>query len=428
MDFPRTSPKLYSLRLRNTSPTPPRCHYDVFLSFRGDDTRKTFTDLLYKALIEAGIHTFRDDDELPRGNDISSELIKAIQESRASIVVFSKDYASSRWCLAELVKILECKRTVDQLIFPVFYDVDQDDVRRQTGSFRSAFARHEERFDRGKVEEWRAALTEAASLEGWELCHCHGGSRLESEFVQRIVNKVLHQVKRRLFVTKHPVGLDARIEELKSLLKGGSDGCVIGVYGTNGIGKTTIVKEFYNTIIHKYEGGCFLANVREKSKQFNGLVGLQKELLYELQGKSHEIGDINEGTNMIKVELGFKKVLVILDDLEELNQLDSLTGRSSWFGKGSTVIFTTRSVCVLDQAKVDLRYKVKELNEEESLMVFCWHAFGNYFPLQSHKDISIEIVKYGGRRPLDLEVIGSSLVRKTMDEWKSMLEKLKKKS
>lgn len=426
MDFPRTSPKLYSLKLRNTSPTPPRCHYDVFLSFRGEDTRKTFTDLLYKALIEAGIHTFRDDDELPRGNDISSELIKAIQESRASIVVFSKDYASSRWCLAELVKILECKRTVNQSVFPVFYDVDRDVVRRQTGSFRSAFARHEERFDRDKVEEWRGALTEAASLEGWELSH--GGSRLESEFVQRIVTKVLHQVKRRLFVTKHPVGLDSRIEELKSLLKDGSDGCVIGVYGTNGIGKTTIVKEFYNTIIHKYEGGCFLANVLEKSKQFNGLVGLQKELLYELQGKSHEIRDINEGISMIKVELGFKKVLVVLDDLDELSQLDSLIGRSSWFGKGSTVILTTRSECVLDQAKVGLRYKVKELSEEESLMVFCWHAFGNYVPLQSHKDISIDIVKYSGRRPLDLEVIGSSLVRKTMDEWKSMLEKLKKKS
>ncbi|KAJ9553620.1 hypothetical protein OSB04_017665 [Centaurea solstitialis] len=427
MDLPRRSPKLYSLKLRNTSPRPPRCHYDVFLSFRGEDTRKTFTDSLYKALIGAGIHTFRDDDELPRGNDISSELIKAIQESRASIVVFSKDYASSRWCLAELVKILECRRSIDQLVFPMFYDVDRDDVRGQTGSFGSAFARHEERFDRDKVEEWRSALTEAASLDGWELSQA--GSRLESEFVQSIVTKVLHQVKRRLFVTKHPIGLDSRIEELKSLLKDGSDdGCVIGVYGANGIGKTTIVKEFYNTIIQKYEGGCFLANVREKSKRFNGLVGLQKELLYELQGKSHEIGDTNEGISMIKVKLRFKRVLVVLDDVDELSQLDSLNGRSSWFGKGSTIILTTRSVCILDQANVGLRYKVKELNDEESLMLFCWHAFGNYFPLQSHKDISIDIVKYSGRVPLDLEVIGSSLVRKTMDEWKSMLEKLKKKS
>ncbi|KAI9215660.1 hypothetical protein POPTR_T002968v4 [Populus trichocarpa] len=36
----------------------PEGAYDVFLSFRGEDTRKTFTDHLYTALVQAGIHTF----------------------------------------------------------------------------------------------------------------------------------------------------------------------------------------------------------------------------------------------------------------------------------------------------------------------------------------------------------------------------------
>jgi hypothetical protein len=147
----------------------PEGTYDVFLSFRGEDTRKTFTDHLYTALVQAGIHTFRDDDELPRGEEISKHLLKAIQESKISIVVFSKRYASSRWCLNELVEILKCKnRKTVQIVLPIFYDIDPSDVRKQTGSFAEAFDKHEEHF-KEKVKEWRKALEEAGNLSGWNL-------------------------------------------------------------------------------------------------------------------------------------------------------------------------------------------------------------------------------------------------------------------
>ncbi|GMP80032.1 hypothetical protein CsSME_00035291 [Camellia sinensis var. sinensis] len=151
--------------------------YDVFLSFRGEDTRKNFTDHLYEALVQAGIHTFRDDDELPRGREISSELLKSIEGSRMSIVVFSRNYASSRWCLDELVKIIECKKTLGQLLVPIFYDVDPSDVRHQTGYFGEAFGRHEKRYmdEMEKVEIRRAALSQAANLSGWDLQNVANG-------------------------------------------------------------------------------------------------------------------------------------------------------------------------------------------------------------------------------------------------------------
>ena len=98
--------------------------YDVFLSFRGADTRNKFTDHLYAALDQAGIYTFRDGNELRPGQEIPPQLSRAIQESRIFVVVFSKGYASSRWCLDELIKILECGHTMGQLIVPVFYDID----------------------------------------------------------------------------------------------------------------------------------------------------------------------------------------------------------------------------------------------------------------------------------------------------------------
>ncbi|CAK7338771.1 unnamed protein product [Dovyalis caffra] len=147
----------------------PKGAYDVVLSFRGKDTRKNFTDHLYTALVQAGIHTFRDDNELPRGEEISKHLVKAIQESKISIVVFSKGYASSRWCLNELVQILECKnRNTNQIVLPIFCDIDPSDVRKQTGSFAKAFDKHEEQF-KEKAKEWRKALEEAGNLSGWNL-------------------------------------------------------------------------------------------------------------------------------------------------------------------------------------------------------------------------------------------------------------------
>ncbi|XP_059434492.1 TMV resistance protein N-like [Corylus avellana] len=148
-----------------------RWNYDVFLSFRGEDTRKTFTDHLYTALRNAGICTFRDDDDLPRGEYISTKLRKAIQESKVSIVVFSKGYASSSWCLDELVEIVRCKNSISQTLLPIFYDVNPSDVRKQTGTFAEAFAGHADRFqaEMERVHKWRTALTEAANISGWDL-------------------------------------------------------------------------------------------------------------------------------------------------------------------------------------------------------------------------------------------------------------------
>ncbi|KAI5570218.1 hypothetical protein BDE02_11G012200 [Populus trichocarpa] len=147
------------------------CKYQVFLSFRGEDTRKNFTDHLYKALVDAGIHTFKDDDEIRRGKNIELELQEAIQQSKIAIIVFSKNYAWSRWCLDELVKIMEGKRNGDCIVFPVFYHVDPSEVRNQTGSFAAAFVEHEKHYkeEMERVNGWRIALKEVANLAGMDL-------------------------------------------------------------------------------------------------------------------------------------------------------------------------------------------------------------------------------------------------------------------
>ncbi|RVW82186.1 TMV resistance protein N [Vitis vinifera] len=149
----------------STPSTPQRIH-DVFLSFKGNDTGFTFTDHLYKALVGRGIRTFRDDKI--RGEGVDPELLKVIEESRSSIIVFSKNYARSPWCLDELVKIMECQKDLGHVVFPIFYHVDPSHVRKQTGSFGEAFVGHEYIWT-DKTPRWRTALTEAANLSGRHL-------------------------------------------------------------------------------------------------------------------------------------------------------------------------------------------------------------------------------------------------------------------
>jgi hypothetical protein len=143
--------------------------YDVFLSFSGTDTRTNFTDHLYAALNQKGIFTFRDDEELERGTVISPELMKAIEESIFAIVILSKNYASSSWCLTELAKIIECMKKTRLIVVPIFYHVDPSDVRNQRGTFAEAFVKHEERTKDNILDTWRAALTEVANLSGIHL-------------------------------------------------------------------------------------------------------------------------------------------------------------------------------------------------------------------------------------------------------------------
>ncbi|KAK0592580.1 hypothetical protein LWI29_021636 [Acer saccharum] len=145
-----------------------RWKYDVFLSFRGEDTRYNFTGHLFAALDRRNIITFMDDERLERGTEISSELTKAIEESRYSIVIFSKNYASSTWCLEELAKIVECVDTKNHTVIPVFYNVEPSHVRKQKEEFKKAFDQHQQnpKIDSDKIQRWRTALERVANIVG----------------------------------------------------------------------------------------------------------------------------------------------------------------------------------------------------------------------------------------------------------------------
>ncbi|XP_059627262.1 TMV resistance protein N-like [Cornus florida] len=412
----------------SSSTSTPKWNYEVFLSFKVEDTRKNFVDHLFTALSQRGIYTFKDDKQPKRGKDISPLLLKAIEESRFALIVFSKNYASSKWCLDEVVKIMECKKTMGQTVVPVFYDVDPSEVRKQTGSFASAFEIHEKAFSGNmeKVQRWKTALVEAANLCGYSVPDTANGH--ESKGIVQIVEEIFNKLNNTSpLVAQDLVGTESRVEKMESLLCEGSDEVrFIGIWGMGGIGKTTIVKAVYDRNYHQFEGSCFLANVRDVSER-QGLEALQKQLLSEiLTGSDINIPDTVRGANIIMSRLRFKRVLVVLDDVDKREQLDAVAEKHGWFGTGSRIIVTTRDKHLLTSHGVNECHSVEALNEDEATQLLSLKAFKQSFPSEGYLEISKQIVDYAGGLPLALTILGSFLHGRTTDEWKSTLIKLHK--
>ncbi|XP_042500185.1 disease resistance protein RPV1-like isoform X2 [Macadamia integrifolia] len=412
--------------------------YDVFLSFidgdfdgegDDDDSSRNFIDQLYEALIQRSYRIFTDEDNKRNLDDhITSEFVKTIEESKVSIVVFSKNYGSSIWCLDEVVKMLKCKRDMGQTVLPVFYKVDPSHFRKQNGILSETFAGYEERFrsEMEKVKRWREALTEAGNLSGWHIQDVADGA--EAKFIKAIVEEVSMKAKERhMNIDNYLVGIDSRKEAINSLLNlGSSDVRIIGIYGIGGMGKTTITKAVYNQILHEFEGSTFLGSVREISEHRTGLLHLQEQLLSDILMKQNiHINSVDRGIIVIRKRLCSRKVLVVLDDVDQSNQINALVRERDWFGLGSRIIITTRDQHFLNGLDVDGIYEVEKLNSKESLQLFRRYAFEKVRPRRHQNEISKKIVSYLGGLPLALQVYGSYLHKRSIDEWISSLQKLK---
>ncbi|XP_057761680.1 TMV resistance protein N-like isoform X3 [Arachis stenosperma] len=353
--------------------------HDVFISFRGQDTRYGFTGNLYKALCDKGILTFFDDGELQSGEEITPALLKAIQESRIAIVVLSPNYAASSFCLDELVHVLHCIKGNHRLVLPVFYEVDPSDVRHLKNSFGEAIDKHEKRYKddmNNKVDTWEKALHQVANLSGY---HFKYGDGYEHMFIGNIVDNISKKIRRRsaLPVADHPVGLDSPVSKVASLLDVESSAGVhmVGIYGIGGIGKTTLALAVYNLIADNFDGLCFLENVRENSNR-HGIVHLQNILLSEiLEKKKIKLSSSKQGTSEIQKRLCQIKVLLVLDDVDEQEQLKAIAGKPDWFGHGSRIIITTRDKHLLTLHDIERTYEVQGLNEEGPLDLLQWKAF-----------------------------------------------------
>ncbi|XP_059668967.1 disease resistance protein Roq1-like [Cornus florida] len=201
---------------------------------------------------------------------------------------------------------------------------------------------------------------------------------------------------------------------------------IVGICGTGGIGKTTVAKAVFNKIFDQFESRCFL-NVKEVSDR-QGIIYLQQQLLNNLLMEDDlKICHVDYGINMIKERLCHKKVLVVLDDVDSLKELENLVGASDWYGLESKIIITTRNERLLVENKVDHAiYRVDLLNEDESFQLFSCHAFTKNNSEDNYLKISWRVIHYAQGLPLALEVLGTLLYKKNIEEWEINLDKLER--
>ena len=225
------------------------------------------------------------------------------------------------------------------------------------------------------------------------------------------------------------MGVDSRVQDVVQLLNchESEDPLLLGIWGMGGIGKTTIAKAAYNKIRRDFDAKSFLLNVREDWEQDNGQVSLQQRLLSDIYKTTEiKIPTVESGKIILKERLQKKKIFLVLDDVNKLDQLNALCGSQEWFGEGSRIIITTRDDDLLSRLKVHYVYRMKEMDGNESLELFSWHAFKQPIPIEGFGNLSTDVVKYSGGLPLALQVIGSFLLtRRRKKEWRSVLEKLK---
>ncbi|XP_039157814.1 disease resistance protein RUN1-like [Eucalyptus grandis] len=200
---------------------------------------------------------------------------------------------------------------------------------------------------------------------------------------------------------------------------------MVGLWGQGGIGKTTLAKALYNSTLRQFEGSCFLANVRETSKGCKDLVTLQEILLKDtlLLHQRLEVCNVDKGIDIIQRRLGHKKVLLILDNVDDLHQLDALPREGKWFGNGSRIIIITRDKHVLTCQGIDQDhvYEVEALDDSQACELLSKHASLMH---QIRIDLVNGALNYAKSLPLALEVLDSLFCGETKDVWESTVMKL----
>ncbi|XP_017441276.2 disease resistance protein RPV1-like [Vigna angularis] len=394
--------------------------YDVLINFNGEDIHRKFVSHLNYALSTVGLTTF-----LHYHNAVKSTHIQEpiLSRCRVAIVVFTQTYSQSAWCLDQLQQIIKWHETYCRHVLPVYYEIQPSDVRLQKGDFGKALKETAQQTFSGQelehgMSRWSHALTKAANFFGWD----ESNHRSDAELVEKIVKSVVNLPV--LSATKFPVGLQSHVEDLIRTIKNKStEVCMIEIHGPEGSGKSTLAKAIYNQIHWTFKHKSFIENISQVSG-IRGQLRLQEQLLLDVLKQKMEIPSVDVGRTMIRERLLGKKVLIVLDDVNYFNNLFDLWDCLKLLVEGTVIIVT--SIYRIGRDQVHSDFRVEPMNEEESLELFSWHAFREAKPKEEYEDLARKVVSYCKGLPLVLEVVGSSLFKRTKEEWNSVLFKFEK--
>ncbi|KAG7611601.1 AAA+ ATPase domain [Arabidopsis suecica] len=345
---------------------------DLFLSFSGEDIRNGFLSHFHKELDRKPIHVFKDSD-IKRGQSLGLKLKQAIRDSRIAVVIFSRKYASSSWCLNELLEIVKCKKECSQVVIPIFFRLDPTHaiITDVLGEL---------------------ALTQPKDSEDF-------------------------------------VGIETHIAEMNILLHFESKEVrMVGICGPSGIGKTTIARVLFNRLSSRFRCNVFIdrAFLLKSMEHYSGanlddynmMLHLQGIFLSEILGtrdiKINHLGAVGE---MLKNH----KVLIFIDDLENQVVLDTLAGHTNWFGCGSRIVVITKHKHLLEAHRIGHIYEVPLPSDPLALQILCQYAFRQNYPHDGFMELVSDPALRACKLPLVLTILGSLLRGRDRKYWMDML-------
>ncbi|XP_056844007.1 disease resistance protein RPS6-like [Raphanus sativus] len=402
--------------------------YDVFPSFSGEDVRVTFLSHFLKELDRKLIIAFKDS-EIQRSQSLDPKLKQAIRDSRIAVVIISKNYASSRWCLNELLEIVKCREECGQMVIPVFYGLGASHVRKQTGEFGQIFEETCQDETEEGIIQWRRALTDVANTLGYHSVNWDNEAKMIEEIVSDVLDKLLLTSSKD---SEDFVGIEYHIAKLSVLLQLEDEQVrMVGLWGSSGVGKTTIARVLFQRFSRHFQSSIFIDRAflsksmeiysKANPDDYNMKLHLQGHFLSKILGK----GDIKiNHLSAIWERLKHHKVLIFIDDLDDQVVLDALVGQPQWFGSGSRIILVTNDKHFLRGHGVDHIYEVCLPSEDLAREMLCRSAFKKTTAPEDFKELVFKVAQLAGRLPLGLSVLGSSLRGRDKEYWMDLLSRL----
>ncbi|CAH8286816.1 unnamed protein product [Eruca vesicaria subsp. sativa] len=344
--------------------------YDIVIKYRRGENNEDFISHLLAAFSRKRISVLGDFGE-----------VDAVPACRVLIIFLTSTYVPSN-----LLSIVEQQWKVTRVVFPIFYGISPSD-------FISNSQYYERLFLLNGPERWHDALKELTQMQCYILTD--KSCRPESEVVAEIVRDALKVI--RVYAL---IGMDMQIKDILSLLCIESpDVRSVGIWGTVGIGKTAIAEKIFRRISFQFETCVFLKDLHQEI-ELKGPDAVRENFLSEvLEVEPRFIRISGRKTSFLRNRLQCKRVLVVLDDVNDFRDAEPFLGKLSYFGPGSRIIVTSRNRRVFVLCKINHVYEVKRLDNSKALRLLDRGAGLSFFSLKPKRTYSPELVKFSNGNP-----------------------------